>query len=99
MAAPSPPSKPLLFLAFNAPYEKLFRQLCPPINNRVAHLSQLFPGSSALEHHSPRKIRRKATSSPNPKKHNFLPFKDKLELIRKCEASIAQCCCSTNGCP
>ncbi|MPC23032.1 hypothetical protein E2C01_016066 [Portunus trituberculatus] len=32
---------------------------------------------------------RKATSSPSPKKHNFLPFKDKLELIRKCEADIA----------
>ncbi|MPC78759.1 hypothetical protein E2C01_073257 [Portunus trituberculatus] len=30
----------------------------------------------------------KATSSPSPKKHNFLPFKDKLELIRKCEASL-----------
>ncbi|MPC89358.1 hypothetical protein E2C01_084300 [Portunus trituberculatus] len=24
----------------------------------------------------------------SPKKHNFLPFKDKLELIRKCEAGI-----------
>ncbi|MPC53433.1 hypothetical protein E2C01_047323 [Portunus trituberculatus] len=31
----------------------------------------------------------KATSSPSPKKHNFLPFKDKLELIRKCKAGIA----------
>ncbi|MPC89112.1 hypothetical protein E2C01_084045 [Portunus trituberculatus] len=28
------------FLAFNAPYEKLFRQLCPLINNRAAHLGQ-----------------------------------------------------------
>ncbi|MPC19769.1 hypothetical protein E2C01_012694 [Portunus trituberculatus] len=31
----------------------------------------------------------KATSSPSPKKHNFLPFKDKLDLIRKCEEGIA----------
>ncbi|MPC72903.1 Tigger transposable element-derived protein 1 [Portunus trituberculatus] len=29
-----------------------------------------------------------ATSSPSLKKHNFLPLKDKLELIRKCEAGI-----------
>ncbi|MPC52215.1 hypothetical protein E2C01_046077 [Portunus trituberculatus] len=33
--------------------------------------------------------RQKATSSPSPKKHNFLSFKDKLDLIRKCEAGIA----------
>ncbi|MPC39817.1 hypothetical protein E2C01_033366 [Portunus trituberculatus] len=32
---------------------------------------------------------RKATFSPGSKKHNFQPFKDKLELIRKCEAGIA----------
>ncbi|MPC37102.1 hypothetical protein E2C01_030576 [Portunus trituberculatus] len=31
----------------------------------------------------------KATFSPGSKKHNLLPFKDKLELIRKCEAGIA----------
>ncbi|MPC31422.1 Glucose-induced degradation protein 4 [Portunus trituberculatus] len=30
----------------------------------------------------------KATSSPSPKKHNFLPFKDKLELIRKMISGI-----------
>ncbi|MPC22929.1 hypothetical protein E2C01_015958 [Portunus trituberculatus] len=28
----------------------------------------------------------KAASSPSPKKHNFLPFKDKLELIRNLKA-------------
>ncbi|MPC83751.1 hypothetical protein E2C01_078467 [Portunus trituberculatus] len=33
----------------------------------------------------------KTISSPSPKKHNFLSFKDKLELIRKCEAGIARC--------
>ncbi|MPC83881.1 Tigger transposable element-derived protein 1 [Portunus trituberculatus] len=31
----------------------------------------------------------KTISSPSPKKHNFWPSKDKLELIRKCEAGIA----------
>ncbi|MPD01254.1 hypothetical protein E2C01_096773 [Portunus trituberculatus] len=30
-----------------------------------------------------------SNSSPSLKKHNFLPFKDKLQLIRKCEAGIA----------
>ncbi|MPC18237.1 hypothetical protein E2C01_011116 [Portunus trituberculatus] len=39
--------------------------------------------------HAASTMPRKATSSLNPKKHNFLPFKDKLELIRKCEAGIA----------
>ncbi|MPC48209.1 hypothetical protein E2C01_041977 [Portunus trituberculatus] len=30
----------------------------------------------------------KQPAFPSPKKNNFLPFKDKLELIRKCEAGI-----------
>ncbi|MPC15670.1 hypothetical protein E2C01_008469 [Portunus trituberculatus] len=40
----------------NAPYEKLFRQLCSLINNSAAHLGQLFLGSSALECCTPREI-------------------------------------------
>ncbi|MPC61714.1 hypothetical protein E2C01_055789 [Portunus trituberculatus] len=39
--------------------------------------------------HATSTMPRKATSNPRPKKHNFLPFKDKLELIRKCDAGIA----------
>ncbi|MPC54833.1 hypothetical protein E2C01_048762 [Portunus trituberculatus] len=35
------------------------------------------------------KRQRRATSSPSSKKHNFLPFKDKLQLMRKCEAGMA----------
>ncbi|XP_076034130.1 uncharacterized protein LOC143020965 [Oratosquilla oratoria] len=31
----------------------------------------------------------KSTSGPTPKKHTFLPFKDKLELITNCEAGMA----------
>ncbi|MPC25171.1 hypothetical protein E2C01_018274 [Portunus trituberculatus] len=46
----------LLFLTFNAPYKKLFRQLCPLINNIAAHLGQLFLGSSALERCCPREM-------------------------------------------
>ncbi|MPC85993.1 hypothetical protein E2C01_080803 [Portunus trituberculatus] len=55
-ACPFSPSKPLLFLASNALYEKLFRQLYPLRNNRAAHLSQLLLGSSALEYWSPREM-------------------------------------------
>ncbi|MPC24271.1 TBC1 domain family member 16 [Portunus trituberculatus] len=39
--------------------------------------------------HNPVMGQRKATSSPSPKKHIYVPFKDKLELIRKCEAVMA----------
>ncbi|MPC19384.1 hypothetical protein E2C01_012296 [Portunus trituberculatus] len=44
---------------------------------------------STLCLHNASTIPCKATSSPSPKQHNFLPFKDNLELIRKCEAGIA----------
>ncbi|MPC38421.1 hypothetical protein E2C01_031927 [Portunus trituberculatus] len=51
----------LLFLALNAPYEELFRQLCLLINNRAAHLGQLFLGREALERRSPRQIHQPPT--------------------------------------
>ncbi|MPC90238.1 hypothetical protein E2C01_085214 [Portunus trituberculatus] len=71
-----------------------YASLSPQPSSRQAMLCR---STSCL--HAASTMPHKATSNPSPKRHNFLPFKDKLELIRKYEAGIAQCRCSANGCP
>ncbi|MPC38088.1 hypothetical protein E2C01_031589 [Portunus trituberculatus] len=63
--------------------------LSPQLLSRQATLRR---STSCL--HAASTMPHKATFRPGSKKHNFLPFKDKLGLIRKCEAGIAQCCYS-----
>ncbi|XP_076063381.1 uncharacterized protein LOC143038238 isoform X3 [Oratosquilla oratoria] len=60
-------------------------------HSRCATIS-LSPQPSSRQatlHCSTSTMPRKSTSGPTPKKHTFLPFKDKLVLIRKCEAGMA----------